>query len=632
MRIVSRVIIILGLIALITVAGSYLYLRSSYVIEPLAKLIKEQTGFEVSIGDISYNPVYPDTVLLKRVSIGTSFEADQIYAEFDSSLLIERKLKIRELEFINSRLNLDTLPELAGKGDLFHEITIQDLHLKDFNLKSSNLSIDGSIIELSNLDILKDGRPNVPRNFFANLFANRLKYNDIILHGFNTTFHYTDEKITIEELRTNFREGSLYTKLDIYPILKQATIRKLDISGINTTIDPESAKEFSDWKFDVYDSVISNCSVEIPGFATALRDLNLNVNDLTWQNGSIEHISFVSRIGSLRHNDSEIQNVTLSASQPISNPVSHILISGEYSNGYFESYIKQDKRTDIIDIQEISLKELHLDNAAKDQLQQILDYIPYRQINFRVVNIQDIYYDSMDEYNPVFIRNGSFFANHIQYRDGLFSSSNRRSHIEIFADELALTEIDVKNMNSALTLDDKGLLAISTATAALNGGTVSATGTYDTDSGTARIDIQGSSVGFGYGNLIFKGHQTVGESDFSLALLHKTGENEDGVSDISGSINLKNVVISNMDLEQLRNSAGSGITTNGIQCLSSARNLMADSASINLSKRGNAYQIRGAVDAISRVYEINASFHEPPVKTDSIEITATDKTPSAESN
>ena len=182
------------------------------------------------------------------------------------------------------------------------------------------------------------------------------------------------------------------------------------------------------------------------------------------------------------------------------------------------------------------------------------------------------------------------------------------------------------------SLDDKGLLAISTATAALNGGTVSATGTYDTDSGTARIDIQGSSVGFGYGNLIFKGHQTVGESDFSLALLHKTGENEDGVTDISGSINLKNVVISNMDLEQLRNSAGSGITTNWIQCLSSARNLMADSASINLSKRGNAYQIRGAVDAISRVYEINASFHEPPVKTDSIEITATDKTPSAESN
>ncbi len=628
MRTVSRIFIILGLLALITIACSYLYLRSNYIIEPLVKLIKEQTGYTVSIENVNYNPLYPDRILLKHIKVEDSIEADQIYVEFDSKKIIKRELEIRDIEIINARVNVDRLPLPSGKGDLFRNITIKDLHLKDFTAKGNDWSIDDSIMELSNLDIVRNHKLNIPKNYFVNMFANRVKYNDLILHSFNTTFHYTDEKITIDEFRANFKDGTVNSQIEIHPYTSSVIIKKLDLNKIETISDFESLQNLSGWQFDIYDAQITDCSLELQDLMLSIRNMDLTINDMSFRDSMFKHISVSGKFRQMNFRDLQIENSFFAVSQPLSNPVSHILFSGNYSSGSIETYIKYNLKSDIIDVHELTIKDLRLLDTDFSEEMRLIGMIPFTQVNFRVVNIQDFYYDSANEYNPVLVKNGNLFLNNVVYRNGKFRSQSRSSHIDISADELSFTNFEITDLLSNMNVDTQGQIIVDSASAIINRGTVTASGSVNTVSNEMKIHVTGKDVGFDYLNTWLKGHQTVGRSDFDFVLTGiRLNDSSEMLYEYDGKLELRDVFISNFDPEQMKNAEGSKIKTNWIQSLSSAKNLIVQAAQFRLKKEKNIYRIDGTVDALSRLYSFSASLHDTPASGDSFKIEGRDKTP-----
>ncbi len=620
MRTVSRILIILGLLALITIACSYLYLRSNYIIEPLVNLIKEQTGYSVTIENVSYNPIYPDKILLKHVKVNNEIEADQIFVEFDSKKIINQELYIHDIEIINARVNMDLLPAPSGKADLFKNITIKDLHLKDFSIKSKDWGIDDSIIELSNLDIVRNGRINTPKNFFVNMFANRIKFNDLILHSFNTTFHYTEEKITFDEFRANFKDGTVNSQLEINPQSRAITVKKLELNKIATTTDFESIQSFSGWKFDIYDAQLNDCSIELQDLMLSVRNLNLIVNDLSVKDNQLKHISVLGQFRQLNYKELQMDNASVAISQPLSNPISHILLSTGYSSGNIETYIKYNQETGILDVHELTMKDLRLVDTDFSEEVQLLNLVPFSQINFRVVNIQDLYYDSMNEYNPILIKNAALFMNHVIYRNGRIRSANRRSRIDVTADELNLTNFEITNLITNLVLDTQGQITVDSSIATVNKGNVSVSGMLNTVNNEFEIDLTGDDVGFDYLNTWLEGHQTVGHSNFEIKIKRKQQGDDEGSYEYNGTMQLKDVFISNFDIEGMKDSEGSNLKTNWIQSLSSGKSLMAQSAEIRFKHENKVNKIEGTIDAISKLYNFSAQFHEKPTSGDTFKI------------
>lgn len=616
MKYLSRSLIILALLLLIAVACSYLYLRSGRIAEPLARFIQEQTGYELTIGDAEYNPLYPDTILLRRISAGEGFAADQIYVEFDSASLARGELLIRELEAVNVTLNTDLLPpiRLKPKGGFFRNVTIKDLHLKDFSLRSGEWSIDDSIIELSNLDLIREGRPNIPENFFVNMFANRLKKGYLILHSFNTSFHYTPDHITVDEFRTELRDGSVFSQLDIYPPMRQAVIRRLDVSRINAAADMESISELMDWQLDVYDASFSGCSADLPDLGLAVTGLTLSVNDLTWKDHQLQHISILGSAEGLTYGNLMLQNVELSLSQPLSNPVSHILLSGKYSGGTVETYAKYNKNTDVLDFHEFSARGLRLTSSDTDTLSEMADMINVREIGFRVINIEDLYYDALEDSSPVILREGSFFANHAVYRDGNLRSRGRKSHIEMSAGELAAADLDTRGIWVELELDDTGTVRLLSADARVNGGKVNASGMWDLEKENCALEVSGKDVGTGYVRLLFSSFSPVATSDFTLSV-KGCGRRED--TEFRGRFCLRDIMVSGMDPDLFSGTVrGPELKTRWVHSRSSGRNLMASQAELDISADADSYQISGTVDAFSRIYRLDSSFHPEPEEND----------------
>ncbi len=613
MRTISRILIILVLLLLITIASSYIYIRSNYVIEPITKLIQEQTGYVVKIDSVEYNPLFPDTILFKHVSIDDAFEADQIYAEFDSTKLIDSQLDISDLEVINSKINLEKLPQLKGSNKLFKDIKIKDLHLKDFSIKHRDWSIDDSIIEISNLDIVKNSKYNQPKNFFVNMFANRFKFNDIIFHSFNSTFHYSEDKITVDEIRTNYRDGNLLAQLEIYPILEQVIIKKLSINQISSITDFSAIRPFLQWQYDIYDANVLNCDIDLPDLEMSIHGLNLIVNDLTWKESEIKHLSIIADIDKYTYQNLQLEKANASISLPLSNPVSHILLSGQYSGGNVEAYIKYDKRTDFLDIHEISAKGVRLLNPDFSAISFLLDSIPFNKINFRVVNIQDLYYDSMDESNPLLIKDINIFLNHISYHNDEIKAMGKKAHIELSANEIAIPNVDTKDLNCDMLLDNNGLVTINSIQAQINQGKVNASGILDPNAKALNLTITGNGVDFAYANLLLEGHQTVGSSNFEVNLQKKPQQDD---MDFAGKLILKDVLITNMDIELMDNAKGQNLKTNWIQSLSSPKSLIIGDSSIEFSKKAEVYSIKGEMDAISKFYKLDAEFHWPAISGD----------------
>ena len=144
----------LGLMVVIGFVLIVLFFNGSQIKKPLSTYLSAKTGFEVTIGDAEFSPIYPDVIKLYDVSFGNS-KLGELYLEYDlRSALSEERLEINDLYLNGVTITPEDLQALTENRLGYHSIyatlvrfhhtpvKTQFLHTKDATIRLNNVGFN----------------------------------------------------------------------------------------------------------------------------------------------------------------------------------------------------------------------------------------------------------------------------------------------------------------------------------------------------------------------------------------------------------------------------------------------------------------------------------------------------------
>ena len=150
----TKALMTLGLMVVIGFVLIVLFFNGSQIKKPLGTYLSAKTGFEVTIGDAEFSPLYPDVIKLYDVSFGSS-KLGELYLEYDlRSALSEARLEIKDLYLNGVTITSEDLQALTanrlGYRSIyatlvrFHHTPVktQFLHTKDATIRLNNVGFN----------------------------------------------------------------------------------------------------------------------------------------------------------------------------------------------------------------------------------------------------------------------------------------------------------------------------------------------------------------------------------------------------------------------------------------------------------------------------------------------------------
>ena len=150
----TKALMTLGLMVVIGFVLIVLFFNGSQIKKPLSTYLSAKTGFEVTIGDAEFSPLYPDVIKLYDVSFGSS-KLGELYLEYDlRSALSEERLEIKDLYLNGVTITSKDLQALTanrlGYRSIyatlvrFHHTPVktQFLHTKDATIRLNNVGFN----------------------------------------------------------------------------------------------------------------------------------------------------------------------------------------------------------------------------------------------------------------------------------------------------------------------------------------------------------------------------------------------------------------------------------------------------------------------------------------------------------
>ncbi|MGN1356118.1 MAG: hypothetical protein ACI4VX_00330 [Succinivibrionaceae bacterium] len=610
MKIVIKVLTILFLLLLIAAGCIYLYVSSNYIIKPLTKMIKDETGITLSIGSIDYNPIYPDFIVLKNVSADSFFSAEQIYMEFDSGKLLNRKLLINDLELINAKANFDLLPEIKNSGKLVDSIFIQKLIIKNSTASAKKWSIENGIAEISNLNLFSNGAFKIIDNFSMTLFAERLSYDDVTLHGINTLLQASSGKIRLLEFKGNYKDAYIAGNLSIMPDRQEITMEDMQIRNLDFSLNDDIYNFADHWKIRIKNTSLINCSIRDQLSQLFLEGIDLEVSSITLNKNSLEKAYISGSMESLRYGNTISYSLSadLSRISP-DNPV-NILISGKLFGGTFETFAKYFPQNSKLIISDFTGNSFRIQASGATDFKESLDNLPVNDINANLIQITGIVYDSLDENDPILFRNGSIFMERIKYNRQQLTSAKKKSHLNISADELSFPYISLSNLDINTKISNTGVLQDLQAVAEVNKGNVTVSGLISFPDKTLDINMQGAGIGFNVLNLLADRKDIIGNTDLDL---HITGGFETSQRRYDGWIKINDALYANIDLEKMVTGDYANLEEQLQDAGNTAKNLLINTARLNLKSTGEGQEIDGTIDTVRSEFLIKGVINNSPL-------------------
>ena len=150
----TKALMTLGLMVVIGFVLIVLFFNGSQIKKPLGTYLRAKTGFEVTIGDAEFSPLYPDVIKLYDVSFGSS-KLGELYLEYDlRSALSEERLEINDLYLNGVTITPEDLQALTANRLGYHSIyatlvrfhhtpvKTQFLHTKDATIRLNNVGFN----------------------------------------------------------------------------------------------------------------------------------------------------------------------------------------------------------------------------------------------------------------------------------------------------------------------------------------------------------------------------------------------------------------------------------------------------------------------------------------------------------
>lgn len=144
-----KALMTLGLFVVVGFVLIVVFFNGSQIRHPLSSYLSSRTGFDVTIEDADFSPLYPDVIKIYQVSFGQS-KIDELYLDYDLSSLIGSERFIINDFYINGlKLNPDDFKKLVSSSMGYDSIYAEMVRLHHTPLKTNFLRSEDATIRLN---------------------------------------------------------------------------------------------------------------------------------------------------------------------------------------------------------------------------------------------------------------------------------------------------------------------------------------------------------------------------------------------------------------------------------------------------------------------------------------------------
>ena len=145
----TKALMTLGLMVVIAFVLIVLFFNGNQIKKPLSTYLSAQTGFEVTIGDAEFSPLYPDVIKLSDVSFGNS-KIGEFYLEYDlRSALSSERLEIDDLYLNGLTITPEDLAQLMASRLGYESIYAHLVRFHHTPVKTQFLQAQDATIRLN---------------------------------------------------------------------------------------------------------------------------------------------------------------------------------------------------------------------------------------------------------------------------------------------------------------------------------------------------------------------------------------------------------------------------------------------------------------------------------------------------
>ena len=236
----TKALMTLGLMVVIAFVLIVLFFNGSQIKKPLSSYLSAKTGFEVTIGDAEFSPLYPDVIKLYDVRFGNS-KIGELYLEYDlRSALSDERLEINDLYLNGLTITPEDLQQLKAQRLGYHSIYASLVRFHHIPVQTTFLHAQDTTIRLNAVGFNPEHgltfRSGTLAATQAQLFAREAK--DLSLQ-----FEHQGEGLTIKNFSAAMLGGMVSGTGRYLP--HEPTAQSASTNGLSSTAGLSSAASLS---------------------------------------------------------------------------------------------------------------------------------------------------------------------------------------------------------------------------------------------------------------------------------------------------------------------------------------------------------------------------------------------------
>ncbi|MGL5598397.1 MAG: membrane assembly protein AsmA, partial [Aeromonas sp.] len=248
---------------------------------PIADWISQQTGVPVTIGQLTFNPLHPYTLLAEHVSYGQAITLDKLYLEIDSIDWLRRDVHIAHLDVIRPTIKLplpNQLPSLP-----LHSLTIHDSTIDRLSLTSPELNLHGLNASLTDWALIDPQRQQQ-----ANLSLNigQLETPQLTVTQLNLQGQLAGQVLRTDKLVANLFDGLLETGMVLDWPARTLQLHDLKARGIGLELAELAQHDFPLQQVSLDRGELNDVSLNDTNKELALNNFNGELTGFHWQAGN----------------------------------------------------------------------------------------------------------------------------------------------------------------------------------------------------------------------------------------------------------------------------------------------------------------------------------------------------------
>ncbi|ART80400.1 AsmA family protein [Oceanisphaera avium] len=424
--------------------------------QPVLAWLNEHTELDAAIGNISFNPLHPYTLLAEDVRLGHWFSARQIYIQLANFSPLSGETRIATLDLIDSKLVIEDATELKLPSNLAN-IHIDELTTKNFSLDWHGWQLKGADLTLQDWQPRQEGQWQWGADMDLQGQARQLTQPHIEMAQLTFSGQVRQQQLQLSKLKSHLFDGLFDTQLTLDWPKQQVTLTAPTFS--RNQLQFEQLPHLNgDWRLFINKASFDNISITSPTLIS--NAITGELRYLEWTPGSLPIASAKWQANEavvdwLRLNQHQVE--LLSEAQQLS-----LNINGQAYEGSVSSELRWLPEQGRLDIDKLALQN------TKFIWQPDMRW-PLPEVRLHRLDLSNGELLSLDTNLPLSILGAELFLSDIAWSGGQWRGLTPRARAQANWNEIAFDNLIARQGSAQVTVDDSYVWLTQFASEALDG-------------------------------------------------------------------------------------------------------------------------------------------------------------------